>query len=95
MIRPLIDFRSRLSDQERDALDSTRLLTAAIRGYASTMTVPAPASPARSSRTGLPSTLTLLSRLSCNRAGTRFNSRGIDDDGECQSHFYRLLHCAS
>jgi hypothetical protein len=25
--------------------------------------------------------LTLISRLSCRRAGTRFNSRGIDDDG--------------
>jgi hypothetical protein len=25
--------------------------------------------------------LTLLSRLSCKRAGTRFNARGVDDDG--------------
>lgn len=81
MIRPLIDFRSRLSVQERDALDSNRLLTAAIRGFASTMNVPASSSPARQHRTGLPSTLTLISRLSCNRAGTRFNARGIDDDG--------------
>lgn len=81
MIRPLIDFRSRLSEHERTALDSTRLLIAAIRGFAATMPVPAAASPARASRSGKPSTLTLLSRLSCNRAGTRFNSRGIDDDG--------------
>jgi synaptojanin len=29
----------------------------------------------------MPSFLTLISRLSCRRAGTRFNSRGIDDDG--------------
>jgi hypothetical protein len=29
----------------------------------------------------MPSTLTLISRLSCRRAGTRFNARGIDDDG--------------
>lgn len=29
----------------------------------------------------MPSYLTLVSRLSCRRAGTRFNSRGIDDDG--------------
>lgn len=29
----------------------------------------------------MPSYLTLISRLSCRRAGTRFNSRGIDDDG--------------
>jgi len=32
-------------------------------------------------RTNLPSNLTLISRLSCRRAGTRFNARGIDDDG--------------
>ena len=29
----------------------------------------------------MPSSLTVISRLSCRRAGTRFNSRGIDDDG--------------
>ena len=29
----------------------------------------------------MPSQLTLISRLSCRRAGTRFHSRGIDDDG--------------
>ncbi|KAI9728976.1 MAG: inositol polyphosphate 5-phosphatase [Chrysothrix sp. TS-e1954] len=81
MIKPLIDFRSRLSSFEREALDSTRLLTSAIRGFASTITVPASSSPARSAKTGLPSTLTLISRLSCKRAGTRFNARGIDDDG--------------
>ncbi|EMR62059.1 putative synaptojanin 2 protein [Eutypa lata UCREL1] len=37
--------------------------------------------PLRASKTGLPSFLTVISRLSCKRAGTRFNSRGIDDDG--------------
>lgn len=81
MIKPLIDFRSRLPDTEKTDLDSTRLLTSAIRGFALTMNIPAPYSPARVSRTGLPSTLTLISRLSCKRAGTRFNARGIDDDG--------------
>ncbi len=81
MIKPLVDFRSRLSNQERAVLDSTHLITSAIRGFALTMPIPAHSSPARSSRTGLPSTLTLISRLSCRRAGTRFNARGIDDDG--------------
>ena len=81
MIRPLIDFRSRLSSKEKVELDSTRLLTLAIRGFALTITVPPSSSPARTSRTGLPSTLTLISRLSCKRAGTRFNARGIDDEG--------------
>lgn len=81
MIRPLIDFRSRLSGLEKSELDSTQLLTLAIRGFALTITVPAASSPARASRTGLPSSLTLISRLSCKRAGTRFNARGVDDDG--------------
>ena len=81
MIKPLNDFRSRLSSAERHELDSTRLLTSAIRGFATTLSIPAASSPARNARHGLPSTLTLISRLSCMRAGTRFNARGIDDDG--------------
>ncbi|KAI9172009.1 Inositol-1,4,5-trisphosphate 5-phosphatase 1 [Paramyrothecium foliicola] len=56
MISPLVQFRSRLRPHEREALDASRILTSAIRGF-------------------------LISRLSCRRAGTRFNSRGIDDDG--------------
>lgn len=81
MIQPLVDFRSRLSQHEKDALDASRILTSAIRGFASTVAVPASSSPAVTSRSGLPSTLTLISRLSCRRVGTRFNARGIDDDG--------------
>ena len=81
MVQPLVSFRSRLSEPEKDALDSSRILTSAIRGFAMTITVPAASSPVSTSFSGLPSTLTLLSRLSCRRAGTRFNSRGIDDDG--------------
>lgn len=81
MIKPLIDFRSRLAEHERTALDSTGLLTSAIRGFAQSIHVPAPYSPARTGRTGIPSTMTLISRLSCKRAGTRFNARGVDDDG--------------
>lgn len=81
MIRPLVDFRSRLSDRERAALDATRLLTSVIRGFVHTISVPAHISPARTSRIGQPSSLTLISRLSCLRAGTRFNARGIDDEG--------------
>ncbi|KAH7363870.1 SacI homology domain-containing protein [Rhexocercosporidium sp. MPI-PUGE-AT-0058] len=81
MISPLIKFRSRLLPQERDALDSSRILTSAIRGFVLTITIPSSSAPLRTTRTGLPSSLTLISRLSCLRAGTRFNSRGIDDDG--------------
>ncbi|KAI9781967.1 MAG: inositol polyphosphate 5-phosphatase [Geoglossum umbratile] len=81
MIRPLVEFRSRLGDQEREALDLSRILTSAIRGFVQTITIPASTSPFKTSRAGLPSTITLISRLSCRRAGTRFNARGIDDDG--------------
>lgn len=81
MIQPLVDFRSRLSPRERQALDQSGILTSAIRGFASTVTVPASSSPLRAKSTGMPSSMTLISRLSCRRAGTRFNARGIDDDG--------------
>ena len=81
MIGPLVKFRSHLSTHEREALDSSRILTSAIRGFALTVTVPMSSSPIRSASTGLPSSVTVISRLSCRRAGTRFNARGIDDDG--------------
>ena len=81
MINPLIKFRSRLAEHEKGLLDSSRILTSAIRGFVSSITIPASASPLRALKSNLPSTLTLISRLSCRRAGTRFNSRGIDDDG--------------
>ena len=86
MIKPLVDFRSRLHSREKTALDESKLLTSAIRGFVSTIAVPPSSSPARIARTGLPSTLTLISRLSCRRAGTRFNSRGIDDDGNVANY---------
>ena len=81
MISPLVEFRSRLLPQEREALDSSRILTSAIRGFCKTMTIPQSSSPIKTSKSGMPSYLSLISRLSCRRAGTRFNSRGIDDDG--------------
>lgn len=81
MIAPLINFRSRLAAKDRALLDASRILTSAIRGFVFTMTIPATSSPVRPGKSNLPSSLTLISRLSCRRAGTRFNSRGIDDDG--------------
>ncbi|KAK6078143.1 SacI domain and endonuclease exonuclease phosphatase [Seiridium cupressi] len=81
MISPLVQFRSRLLLHEREALDASRILTSAIRGFCSTLTIPQAAAPMRAVKSGLPSFLTVISRLSCKRAGTRFNSRGIDDDG--------------
>lgn len=81
MIDPLIKFRSRLAAHERRTLDEARILTSTIRGFALTITVPAASSPIKAIQSNLPSNLTLISRLSCRRAGTRFNARGIDDDG--------------
>ncbi|TKA27759.1 hypothetical protein B0A50_04860 [Salinomyces thailandicus] len=81
MIQPLVDFRSRLSEGEKSALDQSKILTSAIRGFAATVTVPASSSPARARTSGFPSNMTLISRLSCRRAGTRFNARGVDDAG--------------
>ncbi|OTA53560.1 hypothetical protein K449DRAFT_389738 [Hypoxylon sp. EC38] len=81
MISPLVQFRSRLLAHEREALDASRILTSAIRGFCLTMTIPQNAAPLRDGKSGHPSFLTVISRLSCKRAGTRFNSRGIDDDG--------------
>ncbi|KAI9839420.1 MAG: inositol polyphosphate 5-phosphatase [Thelocarpon superellum] len=81
MIGPLVKFRAHLSGPERDALDASQILTSAIRGFAMTITVPSSTAPIPASRAGLPSMLTVISRLSCRRAGTRFNARGIDDDG--------------
>jgi len=81
MIRPLVEFRSRLQQQERNSLDASRILTSAIRGFCRSWAIPQTTAPLRAAKTGLPSYLTVISRLSCRRAGTRFNSRGIDDDG--------------
>jgi SacI homology domain len=81
MIQPLVKFRSQLVPHEKETLDTSRILTSAIRGFVLTITIPLSSAPIRTMTSGLPSALTLISRLSCRRAGTRFNSRGIDDDG--------------
>ncbi|POS83673.1 hypothetical protein EPUL_005195, partial [Erysiphe pulchra] len=81
MINPLIKFRSQLPRHERKSLDNSRTLTSAIRGFIMTMTIPSSSSPLRNIDMEAPASLTIISRLSCRRAGTRFNSRGIDDDG--------------
>lgn len=81
MIDPLIQFRSRLTHHERDTLDQSGMLTSVIRGFARTLPVPPSSSPIRRKAATLPASLTVISRLSSRRAGTRFNSRGIDDSG--------------
>ncbi|QGA17933.1 hypothetical protein EYB26_005609 [Talaromyces marneffei] len=81
MIDPLLIFRSRLSTHEREKLDTSRILTSVIRGFAGTLAIPAAGLRITHLASNLPSNLTVISRLSARRAGTRFNSRGIDDDG--------------
>jgi endonuclease/exonuclease/phosphatase family metal-dependent hydrolase len=81
MVESLVEFRSRLSKAEKVSLDASRILTSAIRGFCHTITVPYVSAPFGTGRSGKPSYLTIISRLSCRRAGTRFNSRGMDDDG--------------
>lgn len=81
MIDPLLSFRSRLSTHERERLDNSRILTSVIRGFAGTLAIPAAGLRILHLASNLPSSLTVISRLSSRRAGTRFNSRGIDDDG--------------
>ncbi|KAJ5899822.1 hypothetical protein N7495_004566 [Penicillium taxi] len=81
MINPLLLFRSHLSPSDKAKLDACQLLTCVMRGYASTLRVPATVSILPQVRTNSPSSLTIISRQSSRRAGTRFNSRGIDDDG--------------
>ncbi|KAL2801888.1 SacI homology domain-containing protein [Aspergillus granulosus] len=81
MIEPLLVFRSHLSPHDKQLLDSSQILTCVIRGFCGTLTIPATVNILPSLPTNMPSMLTLISRLSSRRAGTRFNARGIDDDG--------------
>ncbi|KAJ5348153.1 uncharacterized protein N7506_001406 [Penicillium brevicompactum] len=81
MISPLLLFRSHLPPSDKSKLDASQMLTCVIRGFASTLKVPATVSILPHVRTNFPSMLTIISRQSSRRAGTRFNSRGIDDDG--------------
>lgn len=46
-----------------------------------TMTIPQASAPLKTASSGLLFYLTVISRLSCRPAGTRFNSRGIDNNG--------------
>lgn len=80
MISPLIQFRSYLSEDEREQLDASQILTSAIRGFVETLAIPGSVYASKTS-SSIQSYVTLISRLSCRRAGTRFNARGIDDEG--------------
>lgn len=72
MMSELLLFRSRLRTGDRAEFDKSQFLTIAIRGFVETK---------QTSVGPRPASLTVLSRLSCRRAGTRFLSRGVDDEG--------------
>lgn len=81
LIKSLVRFRTQLVGADKDALDKSGILTSMIRGYAETTIVPPSFAPIEANQPGPPATMTIISRSSSRRAGTRFNSRGIDDDG--------------
>lgn len=72
MTAGLREFREKMSHEDRLAIDNGGFLTTLIRGFASTIKV-------KMDDTNC--LLTVLSRQSWLRAGTRYHSRGIDDDG--------------
>ncbi|KAL5636707.1 hypothetical protein ACGC1H_000616 [Rhizoctonia solani] len=79
IVGSLMDFRSRLDPSERDDLDTCHFIILAIQGYVGLHSFPLPAPP----HSGSPAiaTIGMISRLGWKRAGTRFNTRGVDDDG--------------
>ncbi|CAO1622405.1 unnamed protein product [Jaminaea pallidilutea] len=85
MISPLMDFRSRLETPERDRLDREGFFLLAVQGYVAVFDMTRPtmmySSESDSVQKNQTTSLALVSRLSWKRAGTRFNTRGVDDDG--------------
>lgn len=96
MIEPLMDFRNRLDADERARLDGHGFFLLAIQGYVSVFDMSRPilsnpnpnvaANPyaATASTPDDPhatTSIAIVSRLSWKRAGTRFFTRGVDDDG--------------
>ncbi|KAI0034116.1 DNase I-like protein [Vararia minispora EC-137] len=77
--RSLLDFRDRLDTLEKADFDRCQFLVLAIQGYVGIFTVALPALPTNG--TPVVATIALISRLGYRRAGTRFNTRGVDDDG--------------
>ncbi|OBA23895.1 hypothetical protein METBIDRAFT_30265 [Metschnikowia bicuspidata var. bicuspidata NRRL YB-4993] len=71
LMEDLLRFRANLDDLAADILNENRFLTTVIRGFAKTVRLGGSRS----------DTISIISKQSWKRAGTRFNARGIDDDG--------------
>ncbi|KAF5363510.1 hypothetical protein D9756_000348 [Leucocoprinus leucothites] len=99
ILRSLLDFRERLDFHEREEMDRCQFLILAIQGYVGVFQMPLRAPPTDGAPTI--AALSLISRLSWKRAGTRFNTRGVDDDGNCanfvetETVFSTDQHCVS
>ncbi|GAA6063284.1 hypothetical protein JCM10212_004666 [Sporobolomyces blumeae] len=72
LVAPFLSFRSSLSPSMRRTFDREGFVVLAIQGFCGVYKV---------SVAGQPAILSLTSRLGWKRAGTRFNVRGVDDDG--------------
>jgi hypothetical protein len=80
LLHPLLAFRSNLPLSTRDDLDLQALLLPVIQGFTSSHIIPT-GTWSLDHRPEVAS-LGLISRLSWKRAGARFRTRGIDDDGQ-------------
>ncbi|GAA5989221.1 hypothetical protein JCM10908_001213 [Rhodotorula pacifica] len=72
LVGPLLSFRTSLSPEMRTVFDEQSFMVLAIQGYVGTYDI---------NIGGEPVVLSLISRLGWKRSGTRFNVRGVDDDG--------------
>lgn len=70
LMEELIKFRSTLDEAAVEILNENRFLTTVIRGFAKSVVLNSQGD-----------TISIVSKQSWKRAGTRFNARGIDDDG--------------
>lgn len=77
MLEPLHLYVLRLGPELVVAATQANFLVPVIRGFAETV---------KTNLHTLPATMTLIARQLCRRAGTRFNTRGIDDGGHVANY---------
>lgn len=75
MMDELIKLRSNLDEFSQSLLNESGILTTVIRGFAKTVTFASSGA-----------AITIISKQSWKRAGTRFNARGIDDNGNVANY---------
>jgi hypothetical protein len=73
LLRELLNFRNHLFERERSILDGEGMLLRLLQGYIGVEQI--------SFSNQLTYKVAIISRLSSQRAGTRFSTRGLDDDG--------------